>query len=382
MPRNMPNWFEGYLAYTGESESPKLFHKWVAASVIAGALQRDVFLEMGYFMIFPNMYIVLISPPGKCRKSTAMRIGKDIQDKVPGQMFSSDSTSRERLIMDLAQAHKDGQSAMTIHSTELASMLSTSQMSMVEFLTDIYDSPQEWTHKTKSGGTNKIKAPCVNLLAATTPDWMARALPFDTVGIGLTSRIIFVYGDKTAQRIAIPKLTDAQKQLKMLLAEDLIEISLIAGQYYLSPEAEDRYTRWYMSENEIPDDTRLAGYFERKPFNLLKLSMIVQASTDSSLEISVESLEFALQMLDETDQHLEHVFANVGKNPLSADYYTILEAIRRAGKGGLAKGDLITAFIHNLDSEQLDEVLNALMLSKQITLLSTGKYLYTGDYDE
>ena len=369
MSRNVPNWFEAYLSYTGESESPTLFHKWVAASVIAGVLQRDTYIEMGYFMIYPNMYVVLISPPGRCRKSTAMRIGKDLQDKVPGQSFTSDSTSRERLILDLAQAYQDGQSAMTIHSTELASMLSTSQMSMVEFLTDIYDSPTEWTHKTKSGGTNKIKFPCVNMLAATTPDWMARALPFDTVGIGLTSRIVFVYGDKTIARIPFPELSTHQKLLKPMMIDDLTQISMISGRYDLSFDAKARHSEWYLNENEIPDDTRLAGYFERKPFHVLKLAMVVQASMNDELVISLDAYEYALAMLNETDPHLESVFAAVGKNPLSAEYSTVMSAILKAGQTGIVKGELLASFMHNLDDEQFDSVLNSLIMIGHIKMV-------------
>jgi hypothetical protein len=134
-------------------------------------------------------------------------------------------------------AHKDGQSALTAHSSEFASFFTTSGMNMVGFMTDIFDSPDEWIHRTEAGGERKIIAPCFNVLAGTTPDWLASAMPLDTVGIGLTSRIISIYQDTPRIKPMIPKLTPAQAKLKELLHDDLIEISTLNGQYQLTPEA-------------------------------------------------------------------------------------------------------------------------------------------------
>src|SRR3954464_12186530 len=121
--RLLPNWIQAYLAYTAESESPEEYHKWVAISVIAGALRRRVFFPMGYFQLYPNQYIVMVGPPGRCKKSTAMRIGRALLGAVPDLKFTTDSVTRERLIQDLTQAHSDGHSSMTAYSSELATLL-------------------------------------------------------------------------------------------------------------------------------------------------------------------------------------------------------------------------------------------------------------------
>ena len=66
--RNIPDWIEGYLAYTEDSEPPQLFKEWCAVSVIAAALQRKCKLEWGTTVFYPNLYIVLTAPAGKARK--------------------------------------------------------------------------------------------------------------------------------------------------------------------------------------------------------------------------------------------------------------------------------------------------------------------------
>jgi hypothetical protein len=378
MARLLPgSWLTAYLAYTAESESPEEYHLWTAISVIAGALRRSVFFDMGYFLMYPNMYVVLVGPPGRCKKSTAMRIGRDILKATPGAKFTADSTTREKLIINLTQAHKDGSSCMTAHSTEFATMLTSSGMDMVVFLTDIFDCPAVWEHDTKSGGKNTIKGPFLNLLGATTPDWISRAMPLDTIGVGLTSRIIFIFHDTPREADPIPKLTPAQKALQQLLVTDLIEISTLSGEFRLDDEADKFHTEWYRERVNNPNptgDPRLAGYFERKQTHLIKLAMIVAASKRDGLLISLEDLLDAMKMMESIESRMMKVFSGVGKNPIYADKEAILSAIINAGANGLSMGELLARFNYSLRKDELAEVLDTLVIIGAITVKG-GKYV-------
>lgn len=376
MPRNLSNWIQAYLAYTNESESPEIFHRWVALSIIAGALRRSVWFEMDYFRYYPNLYVVLVSPPGRCKKSTAMRIGKGYLMQVPVVKFGVDSTSRERLITDLSSSMVDGQSSMTSHSSEFATMLATSGMDMVVFLTDIYDSPEEWTHRTKSGGTSKIKSPCFNFMAGTTPDWISRAMPLDTVGIGLTSRILFIYSDEPRIRDPFPELSKAQHQLKELLIADLTTISTIQGQYILNPEAKAYYRHWHrntrLEESNIAE-SRLSGYHERKPSHLLKVAMVMTAGISDDLVIQQDTLIDALAFLKEIEDPMKRVFSSVGRNPLASDYEQVRDYIVD-NDDGVKKNQLLDRFKHNMRREELDEVVDTLIAIGEIIMIAGGVY--------
>jgi len=366
--RLLDNWIDAYLAYTAESESPDEFHTWVAISTIAGVLRRRVHFDMGYFDLYPNLYIVLVSPAGRCKKSTAMRIARPMLSEVPGINFSVDSTTRERLIQDLTQVYNDGQSAMTAYSSEFASILTSSGMDMVVFLTDIYDCPNEWTHRTKMSGTNKIKSPYLNMLAATTPDWIAQAMPLDTVGIGLTSRIIFVYSDVPRVRDPFPTLSQAQRDLLHLLINDLQCIAAdIEGKYTLDKSALDKYETWYRVRYEDTkfSDTRLSGYFERKPMHLLKASMVVSAAQRSDKIITLDDLNIAQKLLEQIEDGMPRVFTGVGKNPLAADIEKALVTVLNNPEGVL-HSQLMDMFKHSVRKDELSEVLDTLIMSKHI----------------
>jgi len=373
--RLLPDWIQAYMAYTAESESPDEYHVWTALSTIAGAIRRKAFFDMGYFLLHPNLYIVLVGPAGRCKKSTAMRIGRSFLAKTPGINFSTDSTSRERLILDLTQSHADGHSSMTAYSTEFASLLTTSGMDMVVFLTDIYDSPEEWIHKTKMGGTNKIKAPYLNLEGATTPDWIARSLPLDTVGIGLTSRIIFVYQDTPRIKDPFPTLSKEQVELGELLEKDLQRIALISGQYKLEPAAEKAYRDWYVGVHQTGQrpvsDTRLAGYFERKPMHMLKIAMLVSASRKDDAILTVSDVETSMNLLGQAEPAMAKTFSAVGKNPLTLDIQQIGETVNMGD--GVSYAKLLDMYKHSVRTDELDEIISVLSRTNKLKTVQTEK---------
>lgn len=377
--RKLDNWILAYLAYTNESESPEEYHKWVALSVIAGAVRRKVFFDMGYFLLRPNMYIILVGPAGRCKKSTAMRIGRSMLATIPDVSFTTDSVTRERLIQDMSQSYKGDHSSMTAYSTEFASLLTSSGMDMVVFLTDIFDSPDEWTHKTKVGGTNKIKAPYLNLIGATTPDWIAKAMPLDTVGIGLTSRIVFVYQDTPRIKPPFPKLSPTQLAMRELLIQDLHTMSMISGEYRLSPEAKAEYEEWYLSRVAHPNttgDPRLNGYYERKPMHLLKLCMLIAASYRDETVIEVSDFRQSILLFDEVETMMPKVFASVGKNPLAVDYDEVLAMVASSGEG-LSLAQLMTMFKHSVRKDELLEVLETLVMMGKLQPTKTSHYKAT-----
>lgn len=362
MPRRLSNWLTGYLVYTNESESPEEFHLWMGISAIAGVLRRKCYFNMGYFTLYPNLYVVLVSPAGRCKKSTAMRISRAFGEAIPGIAYSVDSTSRERMIQDLSQSFKDGQSCLNVHSTEFASMLTTSGMDMVVFLTDIFDSPNEWTHKTKGGGTNRIKAPFVNLVGAATPEWIAKGLPLDTIGIGLTSRIVFIYQDTPRKRPPFPELSPEQKALYDLLVEDLATISAIDGEFIFNEEAREIYKIWYEARFDDPNpskDPRMAGYYERKPMHLIKLCMVVSAAKRDDRIITEEDLVEAMQLFDRAEALMPRVFSSVGKNPLFADQEAMIADFMQNPQG-FTLPELLERFSYSVRQEELVEIVNTL----------------------
>jgi len=133
------NWLSAYGEYTTESESPDAYHLWTGLSILASATRRNLWLNQGIYLLFPNLYVILVGPPGVA-KSTTIRMGRNILLGADDVVFGPDSITREELIRVMAKSgEKDKQSAITIHSSELSSLIEPSGVKMIQFLTDIFD---------------------------------------------------------------------------------------------------------------------------------------------------------------------------------------------------------------------------------------------------
>ncbi|CAB4164956.1 hypothetical protein UFOVP825_1, partial [uncultured Caudovirales phage] len=117
---------------------------------------------------------------------------------------------------------------------------------------------------------------------------------------------------------------------------------------------------------------RLNGYYERKPIHLIKLAMIVAVSHRDGTQILPSDVTEAMGIMEDAEQHMPAVFANVGKNPLSVDIEEIQKAIFSHAKEGLGIGDLMGMFKHSVRKDELVEVLDALNIMGRIVIRPVG----------
>lgn len=319
------DWIQSYMEFTQRSEPPKMYHAWTAISVIAACMRRKVKLEWGTIHVYPNLYIVLVGPPGRCRKGTAMGVGESFLKEL-GIKLSSSSITREALIHQLktsSDTHIDANgrmflhSSLTIFSKELTVFLGYNNLQLMMDLTDWFDCADQWEYRTKNMGTDDISGVWVNLIGATTPALLNTTLPPDAIGGGLTSRMIFVYENNKDHTELAPFLTPEEKELGTRLLIDLEQISMMQGSFQCSDSFIETYTTWYNEADNSPppfDDHRFAPYFERKPTHLWKLSMIMNASRCGDMVLTKEDFENALSILNRTERNMPYTFAGYGKN--------------------------------------------------------------------
>jgi hypothetical protein len=328
--RLLDDWLSSYLQYTDRDEPPVTYRTWTAISVIAAALQRKCSLNWGrHIVLYPNMYIVLVGPSGKCRKGTAMGPGYFFLRKL-GVRMAAEAITREALIRELKEANDTAinavtgmmynSSSLTIYSQELTVFLGYNNGQLMSDLTDWYDCRDRWKYRTKHMGTDDIEGVWVNLIGATTPDLIQSTLPRDAIGGGLTSRIIFIFEPKKGRVISEPyNETAGDGELEDQLMRDLEAINAMSGEFQIDQTFKDLWKPWYEAQEGHPpfDDSRFAGYIERRPVHVLKLSMIMNASRGGDMELTEQDLGRAIQTLEIAERKMQHTFSGVGKNPIA-----------------------------------------------------------------
>jgi molybdopterin converting factor small subunit len=391
--RALEDWLTGYIQYTRGSEPPLAYHTWLGVSMIAGALQRKAYLQMGFEKIFPNMYIVLVGPSGRARKGIALGIGKDLLSNISGVVMTSENATREALIRCMKGAvinslMPDGKvifhCSVTCFSEELSVFLGQNDIKFLASLTDWYDSKDNWTYETKSTGKDHLQGLCFNLLGATAPEWLQSMLPQEAIGGGFTSRVIFVVEEQKSKTVPEHILSDEEKTIREALISDLTKINNIAGEFRRDPACVKMYNDWYqshdkaISEGRYPvEDERFAGYAERRATHIRKLMLIMSASRSDSRIITTDDFQRADKLLKATELKMSRTFGGLGKARYADVTEKVIDYISKVKI--VSRKDLMRKFYRDVDMATMkiiDEVMDAMQVVT-FTITESGDKIYT-----
>tara|TARA_R100000656_G_scaffold67313_1_gene50964 strand:- start:2906 stop:4099 length:1194 start_codon:yes stop_codon:yes gene_type:complete len=350
-----------YLEYTKGTESPTKFHLWSGLSLIASLLGRNVNTYKGTYTLFPNMYIVLVAESARCRKSSATDIALDdmLRDSKLCRIYRQKMTA-EFICTELASTESLNND-IVIYAPELATFLGVSafQSGLVPLLTSWYTCPRYDDYKTKGAGKFEMSNICINLLGATTLDWMSNSMPGETVEGGFTGRVIFVVAEEPRQRIAWPVITEEQLLHKKELMLDMHRLRRMVGMMEYTKESIEYYENWYNTLVE-PKDLRLRGFDGRKGDHCLKLAMCVSASDSASLKIEKRHIELAVNIIEKAEILMHLAYRGAAFSKSSKDIDRVLRQLEKMG-GKSAHSILLKKNSHYLNAEDFKQVMRTLI---------------------
>lgn len=381
MSRRLPDWLDGYMEFTENTESARAFHKWSAISAISAVLRRKVSFAFGRIKLFPNLYILLIAEPGIARKSQAISFCEDIVREVPEIVLSADATTPQALLEDMELAAKDAMmpdntvlrhSSLAIFSGEFESFLGSKKDNdkMLITLTDFYDGRNRpFKYRTKHAGSNVIPDIYLSILAATTPESLANCLPSKAIGGGLTSRMLFIWADAKAMKVAIPELSQQQKKIAEELLIDLTIMSRIVGRYRFSPEGQAWWIEFYNDYDERSStrackDPAFSGWYSRKPINILKTAIICAASESNELLLCSRHCIRAKELIEETEIGMGRAFSAVGRSEVTAEVDLVRGIVAREGM--ISEKRLLQRVWRDIDAKKFDNVMQTIMRSGDV----------------
>lgn len=396
MPRKNEDFIKAYMQYSKHSEAPDRCHFWTAVSVIAGALRRCVWLDLKYFHWTPNFYIVLVAPPGIISKSTTAKIGMDLLKQVPEISFGPNIITWQALVQHLGEAQCnipiDGvyhpMSPLTLVSSEFGTFLNPQDREMVDTLVDLWDGQLGvFEKKTKTSGNDEIINPWLNIIACTTPNWIADNFPEYMIGGGFVSRTMFIYADKKRHLCAYPDqaVPDDFYIQRADLIHDLKDIAKnCKGEMTITPEARAWGEAWYADlwENRPAHLTsdRTASYVARRQTHMHKLAIILSVSRSNDRIITKDDLIAADLILQENEKFLPKVFEKIGDRD-AQKAGAIVNFVKTNGPTEIGK--TFSNLFHSMSYQQFTEGLTSAIRAghvKQIT--KEGKVLLCPIYSQ
>jgi len=349
MARNYTDYVEACVNAVKESPIPKPFAIWTALSSIAGALGRRVWFPMPNYDIGSNLFVTLIASPGR-NKSVSLILpftkifsklttpvgskedhenwnsGLDtyglrnhplylIQDRITPEKLAVDMTNITRSDIRIASLRENEtfkDSSLTLVTSEFGTFMGRSERYLQMFLTDMWDSKESYSHKTKTAGEYLIEGPCLNWIACATPEQFVDSLPEDARSQGLLSRIlpVFYEGERIPQDLTQKVISDNTIDN---LRNDLGLIAKMYGPMKFDKDAfEGANEDIYNNIPPEPIDPHLSEYCQRRVSHFLKVAVSVSASRRSTGKIMKEDWETTKEIMFKMEQIMPKALEGFG----------------------------------------------------------------------
>lgn len=383
MARNLSDWLDSFMEMTDNSEPPYLFRKWAGISAIASALQRKVRVELGLSLTFyPNLYVVLVGPSAT-GKGTAMKFASDIIEQVPTIRLSAQATSLQALIRRMKETNltdvnvETGEqtyhSSLTIFSTEFTVFLGYHNQELIAALCEWYDCHNRWTYETIARKKEEVVGVWVNLFAGTTPDAIQASLPIESIGGGLTSRIIFVVEEKRGKLVVVPTKTEKEMRLQQQLVYDLEAINRLSGIMQYTEGFLKIYSDWcYYADGHRPfQDRKFDGYCGRRRKHLITLAMVCCASHSDEMIMTSEDIDRAIALLAEVEIKMGKVFKGMGRSGTADLLNDAVTFIANSAVPDIPLFQFARYFEGDMDKIEMDRVITTLEAMNLIKIIKT-----------
>lgn len=374
--------YEDYFNYIGLTESPTIYHRWSAVSMVAALLGRNIRFPFGHGYIYPNMYVMLVGNPG-ARKGTALKPAKNALKLIEYDRIAPDRISPERFLIEMAQLNADvdieGMEFETLTPTtpseiyvlaeEFGDFIKTGNIDFINLLTNLWDNLDFYKHPKIHGRSVYIHEPTVNLIGATTQQGMALSLPIEAIGQGFLSRFVLVHGEPTGTKITFPPPVDDERRQKVQgLLEEIKQ--KVHGTLEIGDDARILLDRIYKTFTEL-DDFRFKHYNTRRFTHLLKLCIVFAAMDASNVVESTHVLQ-ANTLLFATEARMPKALGEFGKSKHADVANTIIELLKTTAKP-LATRDIWKRVAQDLNRiDDLVDILRGLEAAERIQQKEIG----------
>ena len=312
-------WIEDFVSATEGIPSPEIFRKWGAISTVSASLERKVWIRSMGEPLYPNMYNVLVAPPGVGKTVVTKRVRRLLlshsSEAEEDFYLASSNLTRAGFADELRNATRRvvlpdeilSFNGLQIAQNELGTLISKYDAEFLNVLTDLYDCDEYSETKRSRSISMRLPHTQVSLLAACTPAYLYDLIPDGAWDQGFLSRTILVYSGEAKKRD--PFASANTNDLPISLFSKLGEIYAQTGEMQIEPEAAEYITEWHMNGNPpSPEHPKLQNYCTRRTAHLIKLSMICAASLRTDMKLSLKSAQTAMAYLLEAESTMSDLF--------------------------------------------------------------------------
>ena len=384
-PRKLPDWLDSFDEYTKGSPAPLLFKKWAGISTLAMAMERKTWVRTNMGNLYPNLYVMLIAPPG-VGKSILTSIVQDMISELGDHHLAPSSVSRASLVDALMLAERRvvmpqqtppvlSFNSLAVVQNEMGVFLPAYDVEFMATLTDLYDGKRYHEKKRSKEINNMLDAPQLNLLGATTVAYLFDTMPEQAWGHGFLSRTILIHSGENIVRSLFDEV-DKNEPLYQDLIYDLRICGAVAGKFVFELEAAKALDAWHQAKGPPrPEHPKLASYNSRRSAHLLKLCMVACVSAGNDRLITLEHYNRALSWLLEAEMYMPDIFKSIsigGDAKAIEDAYYWACKVYYKTKAPLEEGVIIEYLAAKVPSHSVERILQLMVKAGMFTKNFSG----------
>jgi len=358
------SWLDVLTESTVELEPPERFFWWSGLAAISAVVRKNVFLNRFSYILYPNIYVVLVSSKSGLRKGIPIGYARSIVKHLDCTRVVSGATSVPALLEELGnqrttasgKVFSDAQAF--ICAPELDGFLVQDDKSLV-VLTDIHNTHEheDGYEKNLKSGRVFLKSPCITLLGASNEVLFEDFVRARDVEGGFLARTFIVHESKRRRNNSLMWKPD-QLVERSVLAQNLERLVSLTGVFQIPEQARHHYNDWYNEISNSGFDDR-TGSIERIGDQVLKVAMLVSLSKSNNLEITVEDLDTAIQRCEEAVVGTKKVSMGQGRSEVTPIVSEIIKLLVDAPEQEVERAKLLDKT--KCEPLQLDRALDTLI---------------------
>jgi hypothetical protein len=358
------SWIQQVLDATEEAESPRAFIYWAALASIAAVMRKNVWIDKHLYKLYPNIYVLLVAKSGM-RKAFPITLAKRLVRLTKVTRVIAGRNTVQAIIRDLATAYTLPQGGLItdghgfLAAGEFSSFIIRDQdaLTILTDLYDTYDHEPEWRNLLKSG-IETIANPCITMLGASNQTHLRDKISEVDIDGGFIGRTLMIVGETKYKLNPLMEAPVTPIDFDAL-AEHLKEISRLKGQFIITPEGKDIYSKWYLDFNSKEHDDR-TGTSNRIHDHILKVSMLIALSQRAELSITGQDMQAAISACLGFMVNVNKTVMPGTKSALSEPTKLVMSELLNRPDHKIPRNKLLQKFWGDLDSMDLDRIIETL----------------------
>ncbi len=307
MPELEPGtWIYDYVSvHEPLTDAPLQYHAAMGWGILSCILTGQFYLHFQGEKLHPNLWVIIVGPPGTSRKSTCLKFAKRVISQARRGIQLSERFSTEGLIMELGMLKDDGLKGGLSVLNEFSLLLTLLDRDFAsgsaEILCSLYDGAPV-SYATKKDGRAFIEEMPLSMLGATTVQSINQSVGPKRAAImrgGFWSRICPVVFNGTPEK-ALPMPPNPNQEKYDQVIRSLSRLALLEGQCALSLDAVKIYKNFYydiQKEASKSQSDMITSVIARQQIVALKIAIcqevqkIPHGEDPKSVVISGSSME-------------------------------------------------------------------------------------------